>query len=80
MDVYMWEDKLDRWHKLLTRDKQLPEAALSLTKGGWKLEHVVLDLAASDVRLALDSQKAVKDLDAAGFHEFSVQITTTINS
>jgi hypothetical protein len=76
----MWEDKLDQWHKLLTKAKQLPEDSLSLAKGGWKLKHVVLDLAAGDTRLALNSQNAVKDLDVTGFHEFRVQITTTINS
>lgn len=87
MVVYMFKCSTDHDLKLLLPSKQIPEAAKQHCKGGanfavqgeWKFERRLLDnFNADDIRLAVNSKKAVEDIKAQGFHVFSVQYTTTV--
>jgi hypothetical protein len=78
MFVWMWQDSLDDWHKLLTKGSALPEGAAGLKVGKWILKGQIPDLGAEDIRLALDSKKAVQDLASLGYHEFRVLIAVDI--
>jgi hypothetical protein len=70
--------------KLLVPSKQIPTEAIEQCKGSgkfgqqgsWKFDKMIEDFEGTDVRLAIDSKKAVEDISRQGFHIARVAVIT----
>ena len=84
MMVYIFKCSTDSNVKLLVPTKQIPVEAVQQCKGTWnfaeqgtwKPDGRIDDLSASDMRLAIDSEKAVHDIKTKGFHIARYLITS----
>jgi hypothetical protein len=66
---------------LLVPTKEIPETAKHECTGKWVYAgELSEDLKDTDTRLALDSKKAVEDINKQGFHiaKYSITSTTTV--
>lgn len=83
MTVFMFKCSTDSNVKLLVPSMQIPAEAMQYCKGTWefaeqgtwKFDGRFDDFEASDIRLAIDSAKAVNDIKARGFHIARFSIT-----
>ena len=85
MTVYTFDCPTDGNVKLLVPSKQIPAAANQHCKGTWNfaqqgewtLGKVIEGFRADDSRVAIDSKKAVEDIERQGFHIARISITVT---
>ncbi len=81
MTIYEYKCSTDSNVRLLVPKREIPEAAKNLCKGEWKyFGQMEGELKATDVRVALDSKKAVEDIEKQGFHlaKFQINVTETV--
>jgi hypothetical protein len=65
---------------LLVPTNEVPEASKSACGGGWKYAgQLADDFKDDDIRIAVDSKKAMEDIRQQGFHlaRYSITSTTT---
>ena len=77
MNVFVWSDSVNQWHMLLTKGRNLPKPAISLAKGDWVKERQIPDFDPAGIPFGIDGEKAGRDLESKGFHEYTVKITVS---